>query len=119
MVKIYTLTNPIDGLIFYVGATGAALKVRLSCHISHHKRMCPTDSKKDYIMRQIMNSKQSPIIELLDEVPENECEFWENYYISLINSFGYSLGQRKSFYNRLDSIKSKAKRNNFKFNHNA
>jgi len=65
-IKIYTLSNPIDNSIFYVGRT-INLNVRLSGHIN---QLC-YKSKKNDLITKILKSGLKPIIEELDSI---ECK---------------------------------------------
>ena len=80
---IYTLTNPVDGLIFYVGATTRPLNRRLSQHISDCKNV---------IFHRLKKAGIRPIIEELER-----CEgylapmYTERYWIQQMKTWGFKL----------------------------
>lgn len=88
MVKIYTLACPNTGQIRYVGKTTRDLRFRLYDHTSNHRLAKETSYKNSWI-KSIKPLK--PVIEIIDEVKEDEWIFWEQFYISLFTSWGYSL----------------------------
>lgn len=83
ITTIYTLTNPVDGLVFYVGATTRPLKHRLSQHIS---------GAKNAIIHRLNKAKIKPIIEELEV-----CEGYlapmhaERYWIHQMKAWGFKL----------------------------
>ncbi len=88
-VYIYTLTDPRDGIIKYVGKTQTELKYRLNGHGNelHLKR----GGRKNNWIRSLKNLGLMPIIEELDRVDINEWGFWEQYWISQIKTWGFDL----------------------------
>jgi hypothetical protein len=86
-VFIYTLSCPISKTIRYVGKT-KNLKLRLNEHILTSNK---NKTHKDRWIQKILFLKQKPIIEILDEVNENEWQFWEKFYISLLKSWNFNL----------------------------
>ena len=72
-VKIYTLEK--NGIPYYVGKTIQSLQERLYTHGD--------------------NRKNDTIVEI-DNVNENEWEFWESHYIWLFRSWGFDL-ENKNF----------------------
>lgn len=87
-VFIYSLSDPKDGLIKYVGKTSQKLNKRLFCHISESKKR--NDKKSNWIS-SLSKQNLKPIIEILDEVPENQWEFWEKYWIAQLSAWGLNL----------------------------
>jgi group I intron endonuclease len=88
LVLIYTLKDPIDGLIKYVGKTSQKLEKRLHAHISESKKK--NDKKSNWI-NLLTKQGLKPIIEEIDEVSENNWEFWEKYWISQLKSWNIDL----------------------------
>lgn len=80
--KIYTLTNPLTGQLFYVGATVSDLNKRLSQHRWH------TNNETCNLLRSL---KVSPIIELLDECDESEIGECEQFWITQLSYWGFAL----------------------------
>ena len=39
----------------------------------------------------MINQNKKPLIDVVDEVPENQWEFWESFYISLFKSWNFNL----------------------------
>ena len=90
MVKIYTLTDPVTGEVRYIGKTKGNLVNRWYSHCSNYK----LSKEKSYKNSWIISLKQrsyKPIIEILDEVPENDWEFWEMYWIIQFKNWGFNL----------------------------
>lgn len=87
---IYTLTDPNTLIIRYVGKTKRKLIDRFYSHVSNHRLNQETSHKNSWI-KSLKNNGQRPIIEILDIVPDNEWEFWEQYWISQLLSWGYKL----------------------------
>ena len=77
--KIYTLTCPITLEIRYVGKTEKKLETRLSNHIKVSEK---SNTHKNNWIKSLLKKELTPIIELLDIVPEIEWQFWEKYWIS-------------------------------------
>ena len=42
-------------------------------------------------MRSLLKESVQPLLEVIDEVPDTEWIFWEQYYISLFKSWGFKL----------------------------
>lgn len=85
---IYTLSDPNTGLVRYVGKTNN-IKRRLNSHMSNYS--LSTSTKKNNWIISLIKSEKLPIIEVLDEVPENDINFYEMFYISLLKSWGFNL----------------------------
>lgn len=82
---IYTLTDPITNLVRYIGKANNLSK-RLEGHL--------LDKKKTHKANWIQSLKTKglkPIIEEIDEVSLSGWQFWEQHYISLYKSWGFSL----------------------------
>lgn len=89
-VNIYALINPINKSIFYVGATKNPTQ-RLRDHISG--RNTNYNVAKSKIIIDIINSGQQPELLVLDTITTN-INFWEEFYISLFLSYGFTLTQK-------------------------
>lgn len=87
LTKIYTLTDPRDGLIKYVGYTTKTLEKRLTGHLN--PATLKNKSKKNSWIKSLKKQRLIPIIELIDEV--KDYNFWECHYISLYKSWGFPL----------------------------
>lgn len=84
---IYTLSEPGDnGVVRYVGKSGDP-GFRLE---KGHKKE-KGNSHKNHWLKSLLKQGLEPVLEILDEVPENEWRFWEMYYISLVKSWGFNL----------------------------
>jgi hypothetical protein len=90
MVKIYTLKDPITNQIRYVGKTKKELRDRWYSHCSNYKLEREKSHKNSWII-SLKRQGVKPIIELLDEVPKLQWQFWESYWISQIQSWGFNL----------------------------
>lgn len=88
MVKIYTIEDPITKEVVYVGKTKNTLKSRLNGHISASKRH---KFKFANYINSIITMGYTPVISLIDEVDDNNWQFWEQFYICLFKSWGYEL----------------------------
>lgn len=90
--KVYTLTNPITGMVFYVGLTKLPLKVRLLGHISSCKTL---KSEKDKIVFEIVSLNKKPKIETIEAFKSNTdnsvCLLAEKYWIEQLRSWGFQL----------------------------
>lgn len=93
MTTIYALVNPINKEIFYIGAT-ANLDSRFSTHISFSK---VKDTPKDIYIRQILSKGLRPELLVLDTCEPFHAWFWEEHYINLYRSWGFSLIQSSSY----------------------
>lgn len=100
-VYIYGLEDPITKEIRYIGKTNNC-KYRYNQHIN--------DNSKSYKSSWIKSLKgKYPNMIILDEVSEDEWEFWETYWITLFKSWNCKLtnltngglghnGYKRSFY---------------------
>lgn len=87
-IFIYCLSDKY-GNIRYVGKTKQYLKQRLYAHIIE----CKTKRKSHKIswIKSLVNSGERPLIDYIDIVPENEWQFWEQYWISQLKTWGFNL----------------------------
>jgi len=88
MTYIYTLADPINGQIRYVGKANN-IKKTLSCHLTSSNLI--KSSYKNSWIKGLQNLGVNPIIEIIDEVLFDEWESWEQYWISQIKSWGFKL----------------------------
>lgn len=86
-VIIYTLAHPITGEIRYIGKTKNPIE-RYKNHLN--KRHNETSYKRNWI-ESIKNIGLKPIMEILDEVPEEEWKFWERFWINQFISWNFNL----------------------------
>lgn len=87
--KIYYLTTNYDCLQpKYIGVTKRALSSRLGQHISESKSIGQT--KVHNWIKSRINRQQDILIFLIDEVI-TEPFFWEDFYIGLFKSWGFTL----------------------------
>lgn len=84
---IYTLTDPRTKLIRYIGKANN-LKERFKAH----KNPCHniTSYKRNWI-NQLRELGLEPIINIIDIVPIEEWQFWEQYWYWQLRSWGFSL----------------------------
>lgn len=86
-VYIYTLSHPITSEIRYVGKTRNPIQ-RYSNHLNkHHNKF----SHKTAWIESLKKIKLRPVMEVLDEVPEDDWKFWERYWINQCLSWGFNL----------------------------
>lgn len=95
MTKIYGISSSESpDKIIYIGKTIRKLSARLIGHISQAKRNQKYGIKltkiHSWILNQI-NQNNTILIELIDEVEDDEWEFYEKEYIKLFKSFGADL----------------------------
>ena len=82
---IYTLTDPRTNQIRYVGKSNKPSK-RLSCHLGRTEK-----NHKYSWLKQLDNEGLKPILDIIDEVPNDEWRFWEQYWISQFRTWGFDL----------------------------
>lgn len=86
-VFIYLLIDPISKQVRYVGKT-TDTKRRIRRHISER---FDRDTYKDRWIRKLLDNDVRPEIEIVDEVPCNDWEYWEKFYISYFKFLGCHL----------------------------
>ena len=87
-LKIYSLVNPLDNMVFYVGKTQSVLSNRLIGHLSEKLSLTEYKNKRKIDIISTLKGKQlKPKIELLEIVYVTDinetCEreiFWINYF---------------------------------------
>lgn len=115
-IKIYALINPIDGMVFYVGATSQSIDKRLYQHCQETKQMpMKSHRPKHKIIVNLFCLGITPEVIELDEVDLIESTFFEDFYSNLMRSFGFNIKIQKSAFEKLHIAKQKRydyKRNN-------
>lgn len=95
LINIYSLTNPLDGQVFYIGATQKTLHQRLQGHMGDRYG----NKRKRALTEKLKSLGVKPIIELLESVHLDESSFYEQWYSDLFKSWGFDLfNVRKSQY---------------------
>lgn len=84
-VYIYTLSDPTTNIVKYVGKT-FRLERRLNDHLK-----CNGRSKKDAWVKSLLNKGLIPLLEVIEETDDIECNFWEQYWISQFKTWGFKL----------------------------
>lgn len=90
MIKIYSLIDPIDGLIKYVGKTKGSLKRRLQNHECSARRSKVRTLNNNWI-KGLLVSGLTPSIQLIEEVVEDVWEEREKYWIVEYKQRGFIL----------------------------
>ena len=85
---IYSLSDPITGEIRYIGKANNPKK-RILDHVRENK----TSNKSHKIswIKSLIAKDLLPIVEIVDEVPKLDWEFWEQYWISQFKYWGFNL----------------------------
>ena len=84
---IYALNDPNTGKCRYVGKS-VNPKKRFRAHINSAVK--PSSHKNCWILG-LRQRGQAPHLEILDEVPMQEWEFWEREYIRVFRAIGFDL----------------------------
>jgi group I intron endonuclease len=85
MTTIYTLTDPIDNQVKYIGQTKNPCR-RLYEHLREK-----TPTKKNNWIKSLQKKGYNPIFEVLDEVVEDDANLYEIYWISQFKTWGFEL----------------------------
>jgi len=81
MIDIYLITNNINGKQ-YIGKTQVGYKQRFKQHCNAYKNGC-----RNYISCAINKyGKDNFTVELITQVDDDTWEYWETYYIKLLNT---------------------------------
>jgi hypothetical protein len=86
---IYSLSDPINKDIKYVGKTSVNINNRYAQHIFQWKRSKTLTHVNSWI-KSLYLKNQKPIMEILDEV-DNDWAYWESYWIQQCKVWGYNL----------------------------
>ena len=94
--KIYTLTNPITGAIFYVGKSIQDLTFRRDCHCSELTNPRSTLSRKHEVILSLKKQMLKPVIEEIDSTDNyGEAIKLELYWIFQLKSWGFPITNRE------------------------
>lgn len=85
-VWIYTLSDPRNGLIKYVGKTS-----RVKKRIGEHIRELQGNTKKINWIKSLKKTGLNPIFEEIEETDVENCDFLEMYWISQFKTWGFEL----------------------------
>jgi len=88
MTKIYTLVDPRTNEIRYVGKTVQNLSKRLNTHIRESQK---TFNHKSCWIKSLSKIGLRPIIEIIEEVPDEDWNDSEKFYISYLRFLGFKL----------------------------
>ena len=83
---IYTLSDS-NGNVRYVGKSNDT-KYRLTKHLYESKQI---RTHKEKWINNELNLGRTIILEVIDEVPKTEWQFWETYWISQFKTWGFKL----------------------------
>lgn len=86
MIYIYVLVDPITNEIRYCGKTHN-IKERYIGHLKEKKYK----NKKYYWLKELKSKNQKPIMDVIDEVLDEEWDFWEKYWICQLKAWGFNL----------------------------
>lgn len=81
---IYTLSDPETGEIRYVGKSNTP-SIRAKQHLRDE------NTRKCAWVKSLVKRGLTPKLEVLDEVPETEWQFWEQYWIQVVSGWGFRL----------------------------
>src|ERR1035437_1278431 len=110
-VIIYSLTDPRDNKIKYVGKTNN-MKRRFREHIKEDGKY-----KKVRWIQKLIKLNLKPIMLELDEILETEQDFWEEHWISLVKSWGFNLLNHTKGGTNPPIVRKFGKDNSFKITH--
>jgi hypothetical protein len=85
--NIYLLIDPITENVRYVGKSNNVLQ-RYSAHLNNARKH---QTHKLNWINSLKNKGLKPIIVVIDEVPLEEWQFWEMYWISQMKTYGFNL----------------------------
>lgn len=94
--KIYTLTNPVTNLVFYVGCTVAFLERRLHFHCYEYSNPLNARTPKKQIILDLAKINRVPAIEEIDSATNSiEALAKERFWIYQLKSWGFPLTNRQ------------------------
>lgn len=85
--SISTLEDPNN--IKYIGKTNNSIDKRLDRHLQAY--YLKEDTYKARWLKKEINNGNTPIINIVDVVPETEWPFWETYWIAQFKTWGFKL----------------------------
>src|SRR3989344_4471150 len=83
---IYILIDPNTKLVRYVGKSNKP-KRRYYKHCSKSNK----NTHKVNWINKLLNENKKPILEIIDEVPIEDWQFWEVYWVSQFKTWGFNL----------------------------
>lgn len=96
MYQIYTLTNPINGLIFYVGMTEGRLIARLYKHCYFYRNVLNPRTPLVEVILELAKNNRIPIIEEIDsDLDKKESLLKEKFWIYQLNGMGFPLTNKE------------------------
>lgn len=92
-IIIYALIDPLTEMVRYIGKTKASLNQRYGGHLceARNSGRDKKNTRKNKWIKSLAKQGRKPAIELLDRVPEQQWQFWEQWYICLYRSWGFRL----------------------------
>lgn len=87
-ILIYSLEDPRNGLIRYVGQTIKTLEERLYQHLQVDDK---TNSHKSQWIKQLLKLNLKPVISLIEEVEEKDWRNAEKYWIAQLKAWCFDL----------------------------
>ena len=97
MIKIYSLVDPLNNEVRYVGQTTQNLPDRLRSHVDKSKRYKDNTAKAVWI-RKVLDSGNTPsihLLEMVDDDKKREAENkWISFYPNLLNTAPAGAGGR-------------------------
>lgn len=96
-VLIYTLTDPRNGYVFYVGRTTMPLERRLSSHWTDRQKK---SEKYDAYMNCLRSTNTKPIIEIIDECSYDERRAVEEFWVQIVATWGFLLVNSRHYNTR-------------------
>lgn len=109
---VYTLSDPINGEVRYVGKTVVCIKKRYNHHLDKARRK-PTNHR-DYWIRSLLNKGLFPVIEELEKTESDTETFW----IEQFKCWGFNLtnmtsgGEGRASYKMPSDVKEKIRQSN-------
>jgi hypothetical protein len=88
LCKIYTLSHPLTNEVRYIGKTVESLSKRLGKHIVDSRKR---NHRCANWIKSITKLNLKPIIEEVDQVPENICSETEIYWIAQFKAWDFRL----------------------------
>jgi hypothetical protein len=113
VATIYSLADPRDGKVRYVGRTVLPLGTRLNGHIFHAKdseEWHVSHNPKEGWVKELYLLGLRPLIEELEVVPSTECNRAEKFWIQYLRFVGCDLlnqaGTDKPHYRKTEQYKN-------------
>ena len=87
MTAIYSLKDPRDGTVRYIGQTRRGLAARLKQHLVWARKYPGSSVEKGTWLRELVAAGLSPVVELITEVPDDQADDVEISYIRHFEQF--------------------------------